>query len=214
MGGEQVKIALGKLADAGSSPRGRGTDIFPVPQIAYTRFIPAWAGNSEAVETKSGYAPVHPRVGGEQSIVNGAVSPIAGSSPRGRGTGLRLRPCARCRRFIPAWAGNRRSDPERTEPRPVHPRVGGEQPVALDVMKAWGGSSPRGRGTGDLRLPFAPQRRFIPAWAGNSLLLIPQGLEKPVHPRVGGEQPVRPVLAHRQVGSSPRGRGTAASRSA
>ena len=50
----------------------------------------------------------------------------------------------------------------------VHPRVGGEQIPNLFMIAIPVGSSPRGRGT-DLAIGCGPEdRRFIPAWAGNS----------------------------------------------
>ena len=50
---------------------------------------------------------VHPRVCGEQDIVQGALHGMGGSSPRVRGTGFRCQLPARDSRFIPACAGNR-----------------------------------------------------------------------------------------------------------
>ena len=131
-----------------------------------------------------------------------------GSSPRGRGTVLFTQSGPRAGRFIPAWAGTSLAQVPARSAAPVHPRVGGEQGVAVTFLAFFGGSSPRGRGTehppGWPELP----ERFIPAWAGNRAdPRAGQGVTS-VHPRVGGEQAKRFHLCGAGRGSSPRGRGT------
>ena len=91
---------------------------------------------------------VHPRVGGEQAHIAERKRHGDGSSPRGRGTVLRVEGRSTDIRFIPAWAGNRMSQPPPTACPPVHPRVGGEQGKAMAPNTVDVGSSPRGRGTG------------------------------------------------------------------
>ena len=174
------------------------------------RFIPAWAGNSRLSVLCDLACAVHPRVGGEQATCPKVFIGISGSSPRGRGTGPLRHGCPRQRRFIPAWAGNRMPHWQAWRPTAVHPRVGGEQGAARRVMASDGGSSPRGRGTG--RRPARGQQpgRFIPAWAGNRVMVAPKSWPAPVHPRVGGEQGARPRRYSPVAGSSPRGRGTVA----
>ena len=73
-------------------------------------------------------------------------------------------------RFIPAWAGNTALVTAAIAPLAVHPRVGGEHSISDCSIEVEGGSSPRGRGT--LMFGGQPFRafRFIPAWAGNTLL--------------------------------------------
>ena len=90
----------------------------------------------------------------------------------------------------------------------VHPRVGGKQGSNHGGKYRVGGSSPRGRGTGQGRFAGGQRLRFIPAWAGNSLNDRTGSFGEAVHPRVGGEQngsQGTPLVA---AGSSPRGRGT------
>ena len=91
---------------------------------------------------------------------------------------------------------------------PVHPRVGGERFVALDLSAKKDGSSPRGRGTLHIHDANGPASRFIPAWAGNASRWLPRPRARTVHPRVGGERLLPSALAVAHHGSSPRGRGT------
>ena len=132
-----------------------------------------------------------------------------GSSPRGRGTEFEISGGVRRVRFIPAWAGNRRSVSSEAPPASVHPRVGGEQGIKPDRGRDRNGSSPRGRGTAGLTVRSAARWRFIPAWAGNRAPRPPSRSLRSVHPRVGGEQTLAVQAALYGVGSSPRGRGTA-----
>ena len=46
VGGEHNDTLFAALEAAGSSPRGRGTLTFSVPELVPNRFIPAWAGNT------------------------------------------------------------------------------------------------------------------------------------------------------------------------
>ena len=87
MGGEQAGATIMLVHRVGSSPHGRGT-AEEVRHPAHTR-------------------PVHPRMGGEQAQRYCSDSPYLGSSPHGRGTGKTPQCREGCRRFIPAWAGNR-----------------------------------------------------------------------------------------------------------
>ena len=112
----------------------------------------------------------------------------SGSSPRARGT-LRVRHRQGLGvRFIPACAGNTVSGSSISRALSVHPRVRGEHASLLNGCFVESGSSPRARGTRTRcgRLPAGGW--FIPACAGNTLL---------VHP-----------IVQRKYGSSPRARGT------
>ena len=151
---------------------------------------------------------VHPRVGGEQTVGSGANGASTGSSPRGRGTARRARCHEGLGRFIPAWAGNRRSQAALRATAPVHPRVGGEQSAPHTARAREAGSSPRGRGTAGSPRSRSSPGRFIPAWAGNSRITFSLTNETAVHPRVGGEQMSGWAMSTGRAGSSPRGRGT------
>ncbi len=75
-------------------------------------------------------------------------------------------------------------------------------------MSARAGSSPRLRGTLDVHFLLPPLQRFIPALAGNTVVLKPFRDVPPVHPRACGEHYPRYVNAYIKAGSSPRLRGT------
>ena len=172
---------------------------------------------------------VHPRVCGELRSLTSARNLRHGSSPRVRGTRLgRLSPpslvtvhprvCGELAgalvhvdadlRFIPACAGNSFPSLARRCLLPVHPRVCGELVAPTAVPLAIAGSSPRVRGTPQQARQGAGGGRFIPACAGNSANLSHQTGGEAVHPRVCGELRRIRWQATRNVGSSPRVRGT------
>ena len=70
------------------------------------------------------------------------------------------------------------------------------------------GSSPRTRGTAEIKHAILRFVRFIPAHAGNRLMMIRFIAATPVHPRARGEQRLAAVLMLPSTGSSPRTRGT------
>ena len=172
----------------GSSPRGRGTPRTGHRPACARRFIPAWAGNTSAAATAARAAPVHPRVGGEHLYASTTDDAPDGSSPRGRGT---LMVVAMLNGVLP-----------------VHPRVGGEHATEPSARQTDDGSSPRGRGTQHHPDRKDSERRFIPAWAGNTTGASSPRPIWPVHPRVGGEHVLRVEPDVPLDGSSPRGRGT------
>ncbi len=63
--GEHNKINSIDVHDPGSSPRMRGTRLFPQGEHSHHRFIPAHAGNTSGSELLCAYCPVHPRACGE-----------------------------------------------------------------------------------------------------------------------------------------------------
>ena len=106
MGGERFLIEPEFYPGYGSSPRGRGTEDDGEYNAKSGRFIPAWAGNGYYANPMGFRPTVHPRVGGERMWAAPAMLWCSGSSPRGRGTGLRCFCVLATIRFIPAWAGN------------------------------------------------------------------------------------------------------------
>ena len=85
-GGEHEDCCRVAAADAGSSPRGRGTLLATLVPQRNLRFIPARAGNTGRPNTAVINPPVHPRAGGEHMNRRPSGSMSDGSSPRGRGT--------------------------------------------------------------------------------------------------------------------------------
>ena len=152
VGGEHSHRHHVSDAAAGSSPRGRGTPHLSLHGSFQSRFIPAWAGNTGGCPTNYDTRPVHPRVGGEHSILPHHVLGVTGSSPRGRGT------------------LHRAAHHERLTITGSSPRGRGTRHLTSGGTKSPSGSSPRGRGTPTSRFIRRLLNRFIPAWAGNTRL--------------------------------------------
>ena len=133
---------------------------------------------------------------------------VVGSSPRMRGTQHRLECAMVWFRFIPAHAGNTRTNIVKTVGPSVHPRACGEH-NAINCGNAIAiGSSPRMRGT-LAALPAAEYTvRFIPAHAGNTQPRSSTGRPRTVHPRACGEHGAFGRRDPITAGSSPRMRGT------
>jgi len=85
--------------------------------------------------------------------------------------------------------------------------VRGEYRTACSAPNGSIGSSPRARGIHPTGLRPEPQRRFIPACAGNTAVTPMRGSGQPVHPRVRGEYRNKRFRKTRHSGSSPRARG-------
>ena len=113
-------------------------------------------------------------------------------------------------RFIPAYAGNTPALTGQLPTEAVHPRVCGEHGLASSRFALVLGSSPRMRGTHAAQFAHQANKRFIPAYAGNTACRRRKPERKPVHPRVCGEHEVFMLLLVVSVGSSPRMRGTRA----
>ena len=158
----------------GSSPLTRGTHAQDLTACFNQRFIPAYAGNSG--ESKMGWwaDSVHPRLRGELTDELYSAVRRTGSSPLTRGTqqetfGARQRP-----RFIPAYAGNSNSLISFEVNMTVHPRLRGELCLSGSESIRSTGSSPLTRGTLSSELYTIVKTRFIPAYAGNSLIRMMQ----------------------------------------
>ena len=105
---------------------------------------------------------------GELSKPSWAIVQLDGSSPLARGT---LSICADLVvpfRFIPAYAGNSTGTTLAALSQSVHPRLRGELCQRIQRKMRYRGSSPLTRGTHGKRGQVEPNRRFIPAYAGNS----------------------------------------------
>ena len=173
---------------SGLSPRTRGTRHRAGAVLAVNRFIPAYAGNTRPWAASHCGTSVHPRVRGEHGHSSCGGTPRNGSSPRTRGTPGRRSGCR--------------------PSRPVHPRVRGEHPPCLPYLSLASGSSPRTRGTRRHVEPVNRDRRFIPAYAGNTWSAAVARTHTSVHPRVRGEHFEGAHINEAQRGSSPRTRGT------
>ena len=174
--------------ECGSSPHTRGTrfTIGTIPPCG--RFIPAYAGNTASSLPTSANMPVHPRIRGEHSTSDCWLGNTSGSSPHTRGTPPACSQSADCR--------------------PVHPRIRGEHFESICFMRIRSGSSPHTRGTLRGIHSEGIRKRFIPAYAGNTILRRPPGRNLSVHPRIRGEHVRLFLPGPGPVGSSPHTRGT------
>ena len=124
--GEHRSQPRDRRSGRGSSPRVRGTQKSSCTRSPRCRFIPACAGNTNAAGFVCHFIPVHPRVCGEHVVLIVPALPTVGSSPRVRGTLVRLGRQSPFSRFIPACAGNTADCTATGSVIPVHPRVCGE----------------------------------------------------------------------------------------
>ena len=88
--GEHIAKGIEEVTGSGSSPRVRGTSISCSRIPTLVRFIPACAGNMPTGRHGGKDLAVHPRVCGEHSSVSHPEPLRCGSSPRVRGTLLRV----------------------------------------------------------------------------------------------------------------------------
>ncbi len=84
--GEHPRADALPVSSRGSSPLVRGTSRRSCQASAFSRFIPARAGNMASLRPVPVSRPVHPRSCGEHSIPVMATSGTRGSSPLVRGT--------------------------------------------------------------------------------------------------------------------------------
>ena len=175
-----------------------------------TGIIPAYAGNTVPAAAADSRHRDHPRVCGEHDPLVPSVCDVLGSSPHMRGT-LGRRVVGLCLvGIIPAHAGNTTARNASTKAKRDHPRVCGEHRPEHHIVPVLRGSSPRMRGT-----PVSCQFSWhgwgiIPAYAGNTLPVLPNPFSPRDHPRVCGEHGRCGVCGCQPLGSSPRMRGTPA----
>ena len=172
----------------GSSPHVRGTRAGHVRGFAGDRFIPACAGNATGSIPDRRKPSVHPRMCGERALSFGVTFRAAGSSPHVRGTHTKYAFPVGAWRFIPACAGNAGRRGLEARQVAVHPRMCGERPHTTPLAVTVHGSSPHVRGTHDCQALIRVGQRFIPACAGNALVINTSAIRETVHPRMCGER--------------------------
>ena len=208
--GEHDQGLMMRSSPHGSSPLARGTRPWCARRRPADRFIPARAGNTGRPSSRAAPTPVHPRSRGEHEYAGDVGLSACGSSPLARGT-QRIRVGRRCkRRFIPARAGNTKSEMMPLCVFAVHPRSRGEHAGTIHSPPSKAGSSPLARGT--LLRPRSLRRRprFIPARAGNTCDRSAPAGTSSVHPRSRGEHAGGVGAGINCAGSSPLARGTLA----
>ena len=111
-------------------------------------------------------------------------------------------------RSIPANAGNTHPCLSASAKPPVHPRKRGEHLPLIIAIAIIGGPSPQTRGTLNFCFCFHLDHRSIPANAGNTCQISPEGKSCPVHPRKRGEHSTGLPASYAWFGPSPQTRGT------
>ncbi len=152
--------------------------------------------------------PVYPRSRGELLRGFAGLFLAFGLSPLARGTHQQTAFHKPVRRFIPARAGNSSALNACTLPRPVYPRSRGELSLPLIRNAPTTGLSPLARGTPGIPTVYRPGTRFIPARAGNSVILGDDGGRLAVYPRSRGELRGTGKTTRYCDGLSPLARGT------
>ena len=104
--GEHTTHDLFVVAELGSSPRMRGTHLQRAYDAQRHGIIPAYAGNTLVCIVCSQFRRDHPRVCGEHISSTCNSMTVRGSSPRMRGTLVRVLGLACSAGIIPAYAGN------------------------------------------------------------------------------------------------------------
>ena len=131
--------------------------------------IPAYAGNTRCFCRLRLMHWDHPRVCGEHCSPPTRAHPSRGSSPRMRGTHADIFDVGFQHGIIPAYAGNTMAYRRLRRAPWDHPRVCGEHINCSNFGRLFSGSSPRMRGTPDIRLLKPGDVGIIPAYAGNTL---------------------------------------------
>ena len=111
-------------------------------------------------------------------------------------------------RITPAHAGNTSIPLELEDDKWDHPRACGEHLTSLNMGNNTLGSSPRMRGTPINSPDETAYPRIIPAHAGNTQKIFVRYLEAEDHPRACGEHQNQQIQKLKDIGSSPRMRGT------
>ena len=208
MRGEHAFARPQQRNQGGPSPHARGTHSSRSRRRGRHRSIPACAGNTSSLCASIAESTVHPRMRGEHFQRGQAVECHYGPSPHARGTRSSVQDAAWGWRSIPACAGNTATGPGRSCPGAVHPRMRGEHERPGRLFQHEGGPSPHARGTPHPRTGRHPQRRSIPACAGNTLPAGSARRRSSVHPRMRGEHARLCPQPDQRSGPSPHARGT------
>ena len=171
----------------------RGTPTSCLIASISAGIIPAYAGNTRPHHPSTLDIWDHPRVCGEHGMADIGDALSSGSSPRMRGTLLRVRIPDGAMGIIPAYAGNTVRQEVLVFLARDHPRVCGEHRCQLHDRQHAAGSSPRMRGTPLGRRPRRGAGGIIPAYAGNTFSKSSNVLLMRDHPRVCGEHLHAPV---------------------
>ena len=173
-------------SEVGSSPLARGLQARPGVSRRPGGIIPARAGftlvkNRIIVESED-----HPRSRGVYNMLLKVLYSLLGSSPLARGLRSSIPWTSTRTGIIPARAGFTPNRHSRSSGRPDHPRSRGVYLWMLIEMRHIPGSSPLARGLRRGPAASLVEPRIIPARAGFTRRISPDGRSGGDHPRSRG----------------------------
>ena len=185
--GENIQTTVQTVAGWGSSPLTRGKRPPQAPRSCRCGLIPAHAGKTAGVESRSRSRRAHPRSRGENAAIAAMTRKIGGSSPLTRGKPgktdhRKLEPG-----LIPAHAGKTGGVYKSRRYRRAHPRSRGENVAVWTDAERAEGSSPLTRGKPVTSRPSSVSRGLIPAHAGKTSSPSARVGGVTAHPRSRGE---------------------------
>ena len=177
------------------------------PELAREGLPSAHAGKTQNPAYRSCPMSDHPRACGE-NLSGFLFNPINhGSPPRVRGKLTYYKAGKEQHRITPACAGKTDLFYGGEGATPDHPRVCGENSGRTSIASHWSESPPRVRGKRLFVHPLFSPSRITPACAGKTPAPRRALPSLPDHPRVCGENSLKPFVSKRRVGSPPRVRG-------
>ena len=175
----------------GSSPLTRGKHTCNGCSDLMRGIIPAHAGKTPSLPSRTSPTRDHPRSRGENDEFARVDPRAVGSSPLTRGKRSWLRPGIASGGIIPAHAGKTVLATPRYRFRRDHPRSRGENCDVLSLQAYYPGSSPLTRGKLYFNSALRATRGIIPAHAGKTYTCIDYLLCNWDHPRSRGENSSR-----------------------
>ena len=168
MRGEDVNSGDGVRVIAGSPPHARGRRDPCTRRRPHARITPACAGKTTVARVQFNVGKDHPRMRGEDLSCWVSCWWRRGSPPHARGR--RYIPCrgVQSRRITPACAGKTESATEANIAAADHPRMRGEDSLALMRLPRSRGSPPHARGRLNEPPDRVPHARITPACAGKT----------------------------------------------
>ena len=186
----------------------RGSPSSCIDFLDVRRIIPAHAGLTNRFGPGFYQSRDHPRACGAHCNAFDLVRIHKGSSPRMRGSPLRLIWLIPCGGIIPAHAGLTCLDRWFRNVAEDHPRACGAHGQYYGKAGVYGGSSPRMRGSLERDLQPIPSRGIIPAHAGLTKHYLCLLYTRRDHPRACGAHVCLTLPMSTAPGSSPRMRGS------
>ena len=184
----------------GSPPHARGRHKNAQRRVRQTRITPACAGKTSTPKPPTSARRDHPRMRGEDALVELAVGRRRGSPPHARGRRTQLWRPRFCRGITPACAGKTKDKTHAWDDDADHPRMRGEDFTRRPGTSTSAGSPPHARGRRVAETENRGRPGITPACAGKTTM-------EPRRDRRRGEDVGFELRRHRERGSPPHARG-------